>query len=93
MCERWYGRLLQRISRRQPIIIGEWSVVLKGESLERYSGDEAWALMQKFGQAQLAVYEQHALAWFYWNYKTEGRGIWNFRSLVEDGFLELPPRK
>ena len=39
------------------------------------------------------VQEQHALAWFYWNYKTEGRGIWNFRSLVEDGFLELPPRK
>ena len=93
MCERWYGRLLRRISRRQPIIVGEWSVVLKGESLERYSGDEAWALMQKFGQAQLAVYEQHALAWFYWNYKTEGRGTWNFRSLVEDGFLELPPRK
>lgn len=89
MSERWYGRLLRRISKMQPVIIGEWSVVLRGESLRKYSETEAMALMRQFGQAQLKVYERYALAWFYWSYKTEGRGIWNFRSLVEDGFLKI----
>lgn len=85
-----YARLLRRLSRQQPVIIGEWSIVLKGESLRHLNSKQALKLMQTFGTEQLAVYEAHSAGWFYWSYKTEGRGIWNFRSLIEDGILTMP---
>lgn len=88
----WYSRLLRHVSKRQPVIIGEWSVVLRGESLKKYSESESMRLMRQFGRAQLAAYENYVFAWFYWSYKTESGGIWSFRSLVDDGFLEIPPR-
>ncbi len=90
LAERWYSRLLRRVSRRQPVIVGEWSIVLRGESLRHLSEPDALALMQRFGEAQLTAYESGALAWFYWTYKTEAPGIWHFRSLVEDKKLRLP---
>lgn len=81
-------KLLRYLQRRQPVIVGEWSVVLSGIILRGRSKrleDEAFI---KYGQLQLAAY-QEALGWFYWTYKTEGRGIWHFRSLIEDGILSV----
>lgn len=87
-----YGRLLHRVSRMQPVVIGEWSVVMRGESVRKMSKHDAEKVMYQFGQAQIAVFEQYAAAWFYWNYKTEAPGIWNFRSCIDDGYLSLPKR-
>lgn len=87
----WYTALLRHVSRKQPVIIGEWSVVLRGDRLKNISPPDARELMYEFGRRQLAVYERESVGWFYWSYKTEGRGIWNFRSLVEDGRLEISP--
>ena len=82
------GAVIGRLQTRQPVIIGEWSVVLSGEVLRgrpKQAEDEAF---KRHGQLQIQAYGQ-AAAWFYWTYKTEGRGIWHFRSLVEDGVISL----
>jgi glucan 1,3-beta-glucosidase len=81
-------RLLQKLQQRQSIIIGEWSVVLSGEILDGRSRQAALQAFKYHGELQLSTYET-ALGWFYWTYKTEGRGIWHFRSLVEDGVISF----
>ncbi|MNL31236.1 hypothetical protein D3C87_1530130 [compost metagenome] len=80
--------LVARLQHRQPIIVGEWSVVLSGKILNGVSHEREQALFKEHAQLQLAAYD-NALAWFYWTYKTEGRGIWHFRSQVEDGIITL----
>jgi glucan 1,3-beta-glucosidase len=84
-------KLLRRLQRRQPVIVGEWSVVLSGIILRGRPKQREEEAFIRHGQLQLAAY-QEALGWFYWTYKTEGRGIWHFRSLVEDGILSLDNR-
>ena len=82
-----YTKLLTRIARKQPAIIGEWSVVLRGTALKGRTKAQTDALMQQFATAQLQVYNRHAEAWFYWNYKTEQPGVWSYRTMVERGWL------
>ena len=79
-----HGRLLKRLTVQQPVIIGEWSGVLSHQGLRRYPSDQHEALQQAHIQRQLRAYSK-ARAWFYWTYKTEASGIWNYRSLVESG--------
>lgn len=76
--------LLARLSKDQPVIIGEWSGVIGWEALGRFPTEEHQALMRRHSDEQLAVFSEVA-GWFYWSYKTEGRGVFNLRSLIEDG--------
>ncbi len=85
----WYGKLIKKLAKRQPIIIGEWSAVIRGESLKSLGEDTANELMYEFGQSQVDLYDGQALAWFYWNYKTDDPGVWNFKSLVDDKKINL----
>jgi glucan 1,3-beta-glucosidase len=80
--------LLLKLQRKQPVIIGEWSVVLTKEALAGRAKDDTQAAFRQHGALQLETYD-YALGWFYWSYKTEERGIWNFRSLIEDGLISL----
>lgn len=80
--------LIHRLERRQPIVIGEWSVVLSGKVLARSGGLSEAEAVRRHAALQAGVYAQ-ALGWFYWTYKTERRGIWHFRSQVEEGVLNL----
>ena len=80
--------LLWRLQRRQPVIIGEWSVVISGILLGRAGTTSEAEAFRQHAQLQLGVYAQ-AAGWFYWTYKTEGRGIWHFRSQVEEGVINL----
>jgi glucan 1,3-beta-glucosidase len=80
--------LLVKLQRKQPVIIGEWSVVLTQEALAGRKKSDAQAAFKQHGVLQLDTYE-YALGWFYWTYKTEERGIWHFRSLVEDGLISF----
>lgn len=80
--------LIDRLQKKQPIIIGEWSVVLSGEILKGLTKNEEQEAFKKHAKLQQEAYAG-AAGWFYWSYKTEGRGIWNFRSLVEDGVITL----
>ena len=82
----WHARLINSLQHWQGVIIGEWSMVLSHQALARYPEELHAGLMADHLQRQLVAY-QHADGWFYWTYKTEGRGIWHFRSLIEDGIV------
>lgn len=73
-------RRVEWLGRWQPIIIGEWSGVLPNpttpEETSQYIG------------AQLDSYAG-SLGWFYWTYKLESGGAWDFRWLVEQGRIDL----
>lgn len=83
-----HHRLQARLAWWQPVIIGEWSAVLSGESLRRYPADRHEAMMDRHAMLQIAAFD-NTLAWFYWSYRHEGPGIWNFRSMVDTGRIEL----
>lgn len=83
------GRLLSRVSKKQDVIIGEWSAVLRGESVSHLDKTARTELMERYARAQLAAYETHAIGWFYWSYKTEKPGPWSYRASVAS---ELLPR-
>lgn len=68
----------------QPTLIGEWSLALDGGSLG-VPGSEA---EPRFARAQLDAYTR-AAGWFFWSYKTEHPGGWNFRHLVDSGVMKL----
>lgn len=91
----WYFRkvkrrsnLIKRLQVHQPVIIGEWSMVLSAEALRKRRSSEHKDLMRQHAEIQLMTYKT-AAAWFYWSYKTEEEGVWNFRSLVEKGVISL----
>jgi glucan 1,3-beta-glucosidase len=82
------GWQLLRLQRKQPVIIGEWSVVLTEKVLAGLTKPQRRAAFQRHAALQMSTYE-FALGWFYWSYKTEERGIWNFRTMIEDGQISL----
>ena len=82
-------KLLTRLSKKQPIIMGEWSGVIGSEALSRYQTARHQALMQVHLREQQALFSRLE-GWFYWSYKTQDRGIFHFRSMVEDGHTEPP---
>ena len=84
----WHARLVPRLQRWQGVIIGEWSGVISGERLDRYPVTQHAEIVGEHISRQLIAYQQ-ADGWFYWSYKTESRGIFHCRSLVEDGVIDL----
>ena len=84
----WRARLIGVLQRWQGVVIGEWSGVIASEALGRYDQARWRELEDEHLRQQLVAY-RWADAWFYWSYKTDGPGIWNFRSLVDDGRLSL----
>lgn len=78
--------LIKRLSKTQPIIIGEWSGVIRYEDLRRIPESKQGIFTKKYIQNQVSTF-QHAQAWFYWSYKTEGKDAWNYRHLVESGII------
>ena len=80
------AKMIEQISRLHPVIIGEWSAVLSKEFLDGLSVSEKRKLEKRNLHTQLRAYSG-AGGWFYWSYKTEGSGSWNFRWLVEHGLI------
>ena len=81
-------RLFAKLSKTQPIIIGEWSGVLDQAKVNAVSESEQAKLFADYIALQQSVYDETA-GWFYWNYKTDAPGIWSFRSQVEVGQIKL----
>lgn len=79
-----FSSILRTIASIQPVIIGEWSAALDSQSLDGTPRHES---ERRFVRAQLAAFEQTD-AWFYWSYKTEDNGSWNFRSVMKRGIFE-----
>ena len=82
----WQKKLHKRLSKKQPIIIGEWSGVIRHEDSIKIPEHQRDEVTKDYIQKQLEVFNG-AEAWFYWTYKTQDPGVWNYRSLVENEFL------
>lgn len=83
--------LLRRLRFKQPVIIGEWSSVLRHETFKNMNQAQREKLVARHITLQQTVY-QNCLGSFYWTYKMESKGGWNFRDMVEKGELKLPTR-
>lgn len=84
----WQSTVIFILSLWQPVIIGEWSGVLPLRSLRGVSVEGKHAVEDEHVHLQWRTHRR-ALASVYWTYKGEGPGIWDFRSLVEDGRIVL----
>lgn len=82
------ARLINKLQRQQPVIIGEWSGMLSHKTLAGMAKSEKAALQRRHVDLQLRAYSE-ATGWFYWTYKTEKSNVWNFRWMVESGSLLL----
>ena len=74
--------LIRFLQLWQPVIVGEWSGVLPWTLLKDLSKQEQEQVRNSFTDHQLKAFE-NAQRHFYWNYKTEKKSAWNFRSVVE----------
>ena len=83
-----FGSALRITQLFQPVIVGEWSGVLPQAMFDRLPKKDHAELMQRNIARQQVIY-RHAHTNMYWNYKTEAAGMWNFRSLVDDGTILL----
>ncbi len=81
-------RLVRWLSRKHPVVVGEWSAGLGAKALSSDGPDARRAQQAAFVAAQLEGYRE-SVAWFFWSYKGEREDGWNFRHLVESGVLQL----
>ncbi len=81
-----YGGALLLTTWRQPVIVGEWSSVLPQPMFNRVPQQDHLKMVEATIERQRKIY-QKALGTFYWNYKAEGRGMYSYRSLIEDGVI------
>jgi len=77
-----FGGALLLTAWRQPVIVGEWSSILPQPMFNRTPQDKHYAMLAATINRQRKMYRL-ALGRFYWNYKAEGEGMYNYRSLVE----------
>lgn len=74
--ERGWRRLLTRLSRRLPVLVGEWTAELP-PAATTVDRDER---IRAFYDTQLRVFDELSWAHSYWSYKTSGdNGPWSLR--------------
>lgn len=69
-----------------PTIVGEWSLSLPEHSMRGLSPFQISAVKRAYADTQLLSYEG-THGWFFWSYKLQHDGEWNFRNCVEQGLL------
>lgn len=75
----WTRRFLRFLRWQQPVIVGEWSVMLPTATSPEQTRRYAIAQQQAFAGS---------LAHFFWSYKTEPAGRWNYRDQAEKELLQ-----
>ena len=78
--------LEQMQSEELPTFVGEWSLALAYPSVRDLSSFQAELVTSAYADAQLLCFE-NTRGWFFWSYKMESEGAWNFRYCVERGWL------
>lgn len=81
------ARLLKQLERTQPVIIGEWSGIVGGQKLGQYPEKRHYEIIARHIKEQKTAFGG-LYGQFYWSYKTQERGVYHYRSMVEDGFFE-----
>jgi glucan 1,3-beta-glucosidase len=82
-----WAKMLKKVSKHWPIVIGEWSAALPEKAFKDYSPESRTAAIRAYASGQLAVFERYAVGWFYWTYRTQNGGVWSYRWCVEQGIL------
>lgn len=79
---------LEKLSKKFPIIIGEWSLGFFKEHFENKSNEEKLRILKKLAELQLRNYAQVEGS-FFWNYKIDNHEPvgWNFSQLVAEGIM------
>lgn len=85
---RGQARLLGRLSKDQPVIVGEWSGSFRQSVFDQFPVSKHGELVKEHCARQIESFKDTE-GWFYWNYKTEKPGVWHFRSQVEAGIIVL----
>jgi len=80
-------RRISKARRNHHIIVGEWSLGLKVESIDRLSSDlgRDWVQSErKFALMQITYYDR-CVGHFFWTWRKEGQQLdgWSFRKLME----------
>lgn len=78
-------RVLRRLGRSHPVIVGEWSAMLPAKAFAGFNDQQIQAAYQDYVMAQL--HAQREVGWFYWSYKTERGGPWSFRDAYARGLF------
>jgi glucan 1,3-beta-glucosidase len=82
-----YKLLITTSSWFQPVIVGEWGSVLPQPMFNREKQQRHLEMLGDTIKRQQKIYNK-AIATAFWSYKAEGRGMYHFRSLVEDGIIQ-----
>jgi glucan 1,3-beta-glucosidase len=82
-----YKSILFLTTWRQPVIVGEWSSILPQRMFDKMPKERHYEMLADTIKRQRKIYGR-AMGRFYWNYKTEGEGMYNYRSLVESGTIK-----
>lgn len=77
---------IHRLQKHQRVIIGEWSGVLDGNKMRKYTKEQQERYARHYIQLQKTAYDK-ADAWCYWSYRTEANDTWSYRTMVERGWL------
>ncbi|PID32028.1 glucan 1,3-beta-glucosidase [Candidatus Saccharibacteria bacterium] len=85
--EHTWAHLLQKIARRVPAYVGEWSLGLDNQCFEGMDESAVHQGHIDYARAQLKAFN-NADGWFFWSYKTESdMPGWSYRASVERGWL------
>jgi glucan 1,3-beta-glucosidase len=78
---------LEQMQRDElPTFVGEWSLALPYRSTRDLSSFQEKLVTSAYADAQLLCFE-NTRGWFFWSYKMQSEGVWNFRYCVERGWL------
>ena len=91
---RWFLRILLLHRRAslyvlrlfQPVVVGEWSSVLPQSLFDATPTAQHESLLNAAVNVQRRAYRP-AAGHFYWNYTAQGRGMWNYRAMIDDGVI------
>jgi len=80
-------KALDEMQREElPTIVGEWSLSLPQHAMQGLSPFQVASVKRAYGDTQLLNYEG-TRGWFFWSYKMQHGGEWNFRDCMERGLL------
>jgi len=77
---------IRKMRMSKPVIVGEWSLALAPKTFAAMDQTEKIKAVTEYGQAQMNAFAE-AEGWFYWTYKTEEQGLWNFRHCIDREYL------
>ncbi|CAO3627392.1 unnamed protein product [Cunninghamella blakesleeana] len=76
----------QQDGKRNNFIIGEWSMVLNGQSMKDLDQRQT---MKQFGDCQVKVWQSsHIGGYFYWNYRTgDDKWYWSLKYCIKENLV------